>query len=236
MLYFDKSTQSFYTDLKAPKLEGHSGAEPVPGYLPVHAVPEDPLYARARADLHPDGNLDHRHDLPRRPAGPPALYGPADRGPLQAAAPARRRPRASSAQSEFFLYTKKDREAVEKCLELGLRVPEVTGWIRAVKSDFKLVKEMGLKETGILTSCSDYHIFLKLRKTAASRRMDMYLDIVKAGPGRGHHAAVPLRGHHAGRLLRLRRAVRRRADEAPRAVRDRPSRSALCDTMGYGVP
>lgn len=67
-------------------------------------------------------------------------------------------------QSEFFLYSKKDRLAVEKCLEKGYKYPEVTGWIRANKRDFQLVKEMGLKETGILTSCSDYHIFLKLNK------------------------------------------------------------------------
>ena len=29
-------------------------------------------------------------------------------------------------QSEFFLYSKKDKEAVEKCLELGLPYPEIT--------------------------------------------------------------------------------------------------------------
>ncbi|MEN6422496.1 MAG: 2-isopropylmalate synthase, partial [Smithella sp.] len=34
-------------------------------------------------------------------------------------------------QSEFFLYSKKDKEAVEKCLELGLPYPEITSWIRA---------------------------------------------------------------------------------------------------------
>ena len=51
-------------------------------------------------------------------------------------------------QSEFFLYSKKDREAVEKCLELGFDYPEVTGWIRAVAGDFNLVKAMGLPETG----------------------------------------------------------------------------------------
>ena len=48
-------------------------------------------------------------------------------------------------QTEFFLYTKRDREAVEKCLARGYKYPQVTGWIRAVESDFKLVKEMGLK-------------------------------------------------------------------------------------------
>ena len=65
-------------------------------------------------------------------------------------------------QSEFFVYTKKDREAVERCMDLGYRFPEITTWIRAKKEDFKLVRDIGIKETGILVSCSDYHIFKKL--------------------------------------------------------------------------
>lgn len=63
--------------------------------------------------------------------------------------------------SEFFLYTKKDRDAVYKCLEKGYKFPEITSWIRASKKDFQLVRDIGLKETGILVSCSDYHIFHK---------------------------------------------------------------------------
>ena len=54
-------------------------------------------------------------------------------------------------QSEFFLYSEKDRKAVEKCKELGYEFPEITSWIRANKKDFELVKSMGIKETGILT-------------------------------------------------------------------------------------
>ena len=73
-------------------------------------------------------------------------------------------------QSEFFIYTKKDREAVEKCMDLGLRFPEITTWIRAKKEDFKLVKELGIKETGVLVSCSDYHIFKKMNMTRGGRR------------------------------------------------------------------
>src|SRR3990172_1311760 len=82
-------------------------------------------------------------------------------------------------QCEFFLYSSKDKDAVRKCLERNYRYPEITGWIRATKEDFKLVKEMGLKETGILTSCSDYHIFLKLKKTRR-QAMDDYLAVVKS--------------------------------------------------------
>ncbi|MBP5686789.1 MAG: 2-isopropylmalate synthase, partial [Clostridia bacterium] len=62
-------------------------------------------------------------------------------------------------QSEFFVYSKKDREALSRCQELGLRFPEITTWIRASKEDFELVKDLGIRETGILVSCSDYHIF-----------------------------------------------------------------------------
>jgi len=33
-------------------------------------------------------------------------------------------------QAEFFLYTKKDQDAVNEILSLGYRYPEVTGWVR----------------------------------------------------------------------------------------------------------
>ncbi|MBU2227426.1 MAG: histone-lysine N-methyltransferase, partial [Proteobacteria bacterium] len=82
-------------------------------------------------------------------------------------------------QSEFFLYSAKDREAVEKCRDLGLRYPEITGWIRASAEDVPLVKQSGLKETGILTSVSDYHIFLKLGRNRR-QALDDYLGIVKS--------------------------------------------------------
>ena len=62
-------------------------------------------------------------------------------------------------QTEFFIYSKKDREAIERCRNLGLKFPEITTWIRASREDFKAVKDLGIRETGILVSCSDYHIF-----------------------------------------------------------------------------
>src|SRR3972149_1232787 len=88
-------------------------------------------------------------------------------------------PKGVIRQSEFFLYSEKDREAVEKCRERGYRYPEVTSWIRANKNDFKLVKDIGIKETGILTSASDYHIFMKLKKTR-KQAMDEYIAIAEA--------------------------------------------------------
>lgn len=81
-------------------------------------------------------------------------------------------------QSEFFVYSKKDREALEKCMELGYKFPEITTWIRASKKDFELVKNLGIKETGVLMSCSDYHIFNKMGLTR-SKAMEKYLGIAK---------------------------------------------------------
>src|SRR6266511_3773861 len=71
-------------------------------------------------------------------------------------------PRGMIRQTELFLYSKRDRAALDGCRELGHRYPEITGWIRATLDDYALVRSAGLAETGILTSISDYHIFKKL--------------------------------------------------------------------------
>ncbi|MBQ2383841.1 MAG: 2-isopropylmalate synthase, partial [Oscillospiraceae bacterium] len=81
-------------------------------------------------------------------------------------------------QTEFFIYSKKDRQAIEKCMELDLKFPEITSWIRASKQDFQLVKDLGIKETGVLVSCSDYHIFKKMNMTR-QQCLDHYLGVIK---------------------------------------------------------
>lgn len=136
-------------------------------------------------------------------------------------------------QSEFFLYSQKDREAVEKCLERGHKFPEVTGWIRAVKKDFQLVKEMGLKETGILTSVSDYHIFLKLNRTRR-QCMDDYLDVVRASIEAGVkprcHFEDVTRADIYGFVVPFAIELMKLSEESKMPIKIR-----LCDTMGYGV-
>ena len=62
-------------------------------------------------------------------------------------------------QTEFFIYSEKDRQAIKKCMEKGYKFPEITSWIRAKKEDLEYVKELNIKETGMLMSVSDYHIF-----------------------------------------------------------------------------
>lgn len=100
-------------------------------------------------------------------------------------------PKGKIRTCEFFLYSENDRKAIRACQEQGLKFPEITGWIRATKEDFKLVKDMDLEECGILVSCSDYHIFNKLHKTR-KQAMDGYLEVVKACFGHGHSPSLPL--------------------------------------------
>ena len=87
-------------------------------------------------------------------------------------------PKGIIRQSEFFVYTQKDKEAIRACLELCYEFPEVTTWIRASRKDFEMIKEFGIKETGILVSCSDYHIFKKMNMNR-HQAMNQYLDVVK---------------------------------------------------------
>jgi isopropylmalate/homocitrate/citramalate synthase len=136
-------------------------------------------------------------------------------------------------QTEFFLYSRKDREAVGKCLELGYKYPEITGWIRASKNDFKLVKQAGLKETGILTSVSDYHIFLKLKKTR-KQALKEYLDIVSAALDRGIiprcHFEDVTRADFYGFVVPFAEELMKLSRQAKIPVKVR-----LCDTLGLGV-
>ncbi len=233
MLHFDKSTRSFYKDLRPNKLEDVEepnlfrdifpysqfpkvpfSHERVPTQIPEETWITDTTFRDGQQSMPPFSVkqiVDLYHFLHR-------LSG--HKGLIR--------------QSEFFLYSKKDREAVEKCLELGHEYPQITGWIRAVKSDFELVKQIGLRETGILTSCSDYHIFLKLRKTRREA-MEAYLDIVRAALEVGItprcHFEDITRADVDGFVVPFSVALMALAEEYGRPVKIR-----MCDTMGFGVP
>ena len=136
-------------------------------------------------------------------------------------------------QSEFFVYTKKDREALLRCMDLGYKFPEVTTWIRAKKEDFMLVRDLGIKETGILVSCSDYHIFKKLG-LSRSEALDHYIGVVKrafdAGIRPRCHLEDITRADFYGFVVPFVNALHDLSDEAGVPVKIR-----MCDTMGYGV-
>lgn len=142
-------------------------------------------------------------------------------------------PRGIIRQSEFFVYTEKDREAVKRCMDLGYEFPEITSWIRASKKDFELVKSLGIKETGVLVSCSDYHIYNKMGLTRA-KAMDMYLGVVKDVLDMGIrprcHFEDITRADFYGFVVPFASELRRLGEEYGIPVKIR-----ACDTMGYGV-
>ena len=143
-------------------------------------------------------------------------------------------PKGIIRQSEFFIYSKKDREAVERCRDLGLQFPEITTWIRASREDFKLVKEMNIKETGILVSSSDYHIFKKLKMTRREA-MNMYLETVadafEAGVRPRCHLEDITRADFYGFVVPFVNELQKMSQDAGIPVKIR-----ACDTMGYGIP
>lgn len=136
--------------------------------------------------------------------------------------------------TEFFVYSENDRKALHACQELGLEFPEITTWIRASLEDFKLVKDLGVKETGILVSCSDYHIFKKLGMSRGEA-MDHYLRTISAALEMGIrprcHFEDITRADFYGFVVPFVNAIQALSREAGIPVKIR-----ACDTMGYGVP
>jgi isopropylmalate/homocitrate/citramalate synthase len=139
-------------------------------------------------------------------------------------------------QTEFFLYTTNDRLTLDRCRELGHKYPECTGWIRAVKGDFRLVKEAGLKETGLLTSCSDYHIFHKLKFRSHRECMDSYCEVVQAAFDAGVRPRCHLEDVTRADIERFVLPFADRLMEMSEGVPEELSvKIRLCDTMGFGV-
>lgn len=144
--------------------------------------------------------------------------------------------------TEFFLYSDGDVEAVSACLEEYERhpnLPEPTAWIRGLRDDalyLKLMQHLGIRETGLLSSCSDYHVFLKLKKnwrTAAEE----YLTMAKMAAERDirvrFHLEDVTRANLDDFVLPFIGMIAQFADELPEELRPKVR---LCDTMGFGLP
>ena len=137
-------------------------------------------------------------------------------------------------QTEFFVYSEKDRKALEKCMELDYEFPEITTWIRANKKDFELANSIGIKETGILVSCSDYHIFHKMgltRKEALDKYLGIVSDCIEAGLRPRCHFEDITRADFYGFVVPFANELMKLSRESGVPVKIR-----ACDTMGYGVP
>ncbi len=143
-------------------------------------------------------------------------------------------PKGKIRQTEFFVYSKKDIEAIEKCRATGLKFPEITTWIRAKKEDLKIIRDLGIKETGILTSVSDYHIFKKLgisRTEAMSRYLDVIMQAISYGIVPRCHLEDITRADFHGFVIPFISELQKISEAT-----ECPIKFRICDTMGYGVP
>jgi isopropylmalate/homocitrate/citramalate synthase len=136
--------------------------------------------------------------------------------------------------SEFFMYSDKDKRAIDACRSRGYKYPEITGWIRAHKNDLKIAKSMEFREVGMLTSVSDYHIYLKLGLDR-EQAMRNYLDVVEQALAWGIsprcHFEDITRADIYGFCLPFAEKLMDLSRQSGLPVKIR-----MCDTMGYGVP
>ena len=141
-------------------------------------------------------------------------------------------------QAEFFVYRDADRRMLEAALErwhAGAPV-EPTTWIRASAKDAALVAGIGVRETGMLASASDYHTFHKFTPGGRRPAARAYLDGVRAVLAAGIRPRLHLEdATRAPRefILPFVEAVHALAAEHPEIA---PAKFRICDTMGLGLP
>jgi len=136
--------------------------------------------------------------------------------------------------TEFFLYTKRDRKAVEMCLELGYKFPKITSWIRANRADLELVNKVNVKETGILSSLSDYHIFYKFnwnREKAVKNHLSIAEECLKREIIPRCHIEDATRADLHGVVIPFVHQLMKLSEEY-----GMPTKVRICDTLGLGVP
>jgi isopropylmalate/homocitrate/citramalate synthase len=135
-------------------------------------------------------------------------------------------------QTELFAYNPVDREAIAACQQRP--GPEVTTWMRASLDDLEAVKATGVKETGILVSASDYHVYLKMNRTrrqAAEDYTRVVATVIDAGIRPRCHLEDLTRADLDGFVAPLVTSLQ----ELGRRARV-PVKFRLCDTMGFALP
>jgi isopropylmalate/homocitrate/citramalate synthase len=141
-------------------------------------------------------------------------------------------------QAEFFVYREADRQILEAAVERyrdGAPV-EPTTWIRASAKDAALVRDVGVRETGMLASASDYHTFYKFTPGGRRRAASSYLDAVRAVLDAGVRPRLHLEDATRAPeefMLPFTESVLEVAAGYPEIA---PPKFRICDTMGLGLP
>ncbi len=136
---------------------------------------------------------------------------------------------------ETFIYHKRDVWVLEKLLERGYEWPMITTWIRANPKDVKELHEASqgkVKETGMLASSSDHHIFDKLGYHSKEEAIDKYLKPILTALEYGITPRIHLedatRADIHGWVIPFIRTVLEQTEGK--------AKFRICDTIGWGIP
>lgn len=141
-------------------------------------------------------------------------------------------------QAEFFVYRPSDRAALQGALERyqsGAPI-EPTTWIRASAKDVELIRSLGVRETGMLASASDYHTFHKFKPGGRGQAAETYLEAVKRVLDAGIRPRLHLEDATRAPMAFMQPFIENVQEiSAPYGPELRP-KFRVCDTMGLGLP
>jgi citrate (Re)-synthase len=136
---------------------------------------------------------------------------------------------------EAFIYQKRDVWTLEKLLERGYEWPRVTTWTRATPKDIKLLVDVSqgkVKETGMLASASDHHIFDKLGYASKEEAIEKYLAPIRTALENNITPRVHLEDCTRADIHGWVIPFMQRVLEESRGI----AKFRICDTIGWGSP
>jgi len=132
---------------------------------------------------------------------------------------------------ETFVYNQRDKEACREMMDYGYEYPEVTGWARANPADIdEVLKVDGIKETGILMSISDAHIFDKMSLKSREEAETKYLKALQYAVDHGLRTRCHIEDTSRADYSFVYPFIKNIIDIDPDTI------IRICDTLGYGVP
>ena len=138
-------------------------------------------------------------------------------------------------QIEVFIYQQRDLWALERLLEREYEFPQVTTWTRAIPKDIKDLVEISrgtIKETGMLASSSDHHIFDKLKHRSKADAAEKYLAPILTACENGIRPRIHLEDTTKADIFGFVIPFMQRVlDET-----DNWAKFRICDTIGWGSP
>jgi isopropylmalate/homocitrate/citramalate synthase len=141
-------------------------------------------------------------------------------------------------QAEFFVYRPSDRAALEGTLERyqGGAPIEPTTWIRATSKDVELICTLGIRETGMLASASDYHTFHKFKPGGRNQAAQVYLEALKMTLDAGIRPRLHLEDTTRAPMDFLLPFIENVQEISATYGPELRPKFRICDTMGLGLP